>query len=67
MAKLTDISVMPFGMYKGKPMQDVPVTYFHWLWHNAKGNKQDLVDVILYIKENLDVLKLENKDLIWTR
>lgn len=30
--KLTDTDPMPFGKYKGTPMQDVPASYLHWLW-----------------------------------
>ncbi len=58
--KLTDDSLMPFGKYKGQPMQDVPASYLHWFYHNGSdGNVKD------YIKENLDALKMEAKDLIW--
>lgn len=63
---LTDTDPMPFGMHKGKPMQEVPVTYLHWLWHNAtpQGNG---IAVFEYIKNNIDALKMENKDLIWSK
>lgn len=60
--KLDDNSKMPFGKYKGLLMSDVPVNYLHWYWHN--GDKRS--DVGEYIKENLDALKMENKDLIWS-
>lgn len=59
---LTDDSLMPFGKYKGIQMQDVPVQYLHWYWHNC-DKKTSLGE---YIKDNLDALKMENKDLIWT-
>ena len=64
---LTDLSVMPFGIYHHKRilMQDVPASYFHWLW-TSKGfrdNKQS--DVAAYIRRNLNALKQENTDLIW--
>lgn len=59
---LYDDSKMPFGKHKGKLMQDVPVNYLHWFWHN--GDKQSSVG--LYIKENINAFKLENKDLIWS-
>jgi uncharacterized protein (DUF3820 family) len=67
MSKLTDTTPMPFGIkYKGVPMQDVPVNYLHWYWENVS---KDLTagSVSLYIKENLDALKKENKDLIWSK
>lgn len=59
---LTDDSEMPFGKHKGEPMQDVPVEYLHWFWHNGEKNSS----VGEYIKTNLDTLKMENKDLIWS-
>jgi uncharacterized protein (DUF3820 family) len=61
---LTDDSPMPFGKHKGTPMRDVPVSYFHFLWHN--GMKNENGNVSQYIRENLDVLKQENEDLIWS-
>lgn len=60
--ELDDTSPMPFGMYKFVPMQDVPVSYLHWYWHN--GNDQRVLN---YIQKSLDALKTENPDLIWTR
>lgn len=60
--KLEDISPMPFGKYKGILMQDVPVTYLHWLWHNVYHPSGGVYE---YIKENISALKLENKDLLW--
>lgn len=64
--KLTDTSLMPFGKYKGILMQDVPVHYLHWVWHNTFSADYS-VDVHNYIRENLNTLKLENKDLIWSK
>ena len=55
---------MPFGKFKGKPMQDVPVSYLHYLWH--KGLKHDRDNLVhQYIKENMSILESEDKDLIW--
>jgi uncharacterized protein (DUF3820 family) len=62
---LQDDSPMPFGKHKGVPMQDVPETYLHYLWHNGmKGENTSVAD---YIRRNMDVLKQENDDLIWDR
>lgn len=56
---------MPFGKeHRGTPMQDVPVDYLHWVWHEASYGK-GLEQVKNYIANNLDALKMENKDLIW--
>lgn len=68
MDPLTDISPMPFGMYKGKPMQDVPVSYLHYLWtsniRDAAPSSQQYA-VAQYIEKNLNALKMEDKDKIW--
>lgn len=66
---LTDLSKMPFGKFAGKPMMDVPVAYLHWLW--TKGGLQHPTDtkgeaVKDYVESNLEALKMENKDLIWS-
>lgn len=58
---LTDTDPMPFGKYKGTPMQDVPVEYLHWCYHNIAFHK-DLND---YIRRSIDALKMEKPDLIW--
>lgn len=60
---LEDLDPMPFGKYKGKPMQDVPANYLHWLWTN--GKEQDDDPVADYIRRNLNALKKENPDAIW--
>lgn len=31
MSALTDLDPMPFGVHKGKPMQEVPASYLAWL------------------------------------
>ena len=54
---------MPFGKFKGQPMQDVPAEYFHWMWNN--GAKSDNRPVAEYIRKNIHVLQQENKDLVW--
>lgn len=58
-----DDDIFPFGKYKGERFEDVPADYFHWIWINKVyvGN----VRLENYIKNNLHVLKTENKDLIW--
>ena len=63
---LKDTDPMPFGKYKGEPMQDVPVEYLHWFWHNGTVTHEPAKLVKEYIKEQLNALKLENKDLIWS-
>jgi uncharacterized protein (DUF3820 family) len=62
---LSDIDPMPFGKFKGKPMQDVPSSYLHYLWQNGlKDDKQS--NVADYIRRNLNALKVEYRDGIWS-
>lgn len=64
MQELTDLSPMPFGKFKGQPMQDVPASYLHWLWSNGKqGDRR--CPVADYIRRNLDALKQDHPDGIW--
>lgn len=65
MPELTDLDPMPFGKYKGTPMQDVPVDYLHWLWTKSGMSHQTDSNVHHYIKKSLHALKLEDSDLIW--
>lgn len=65
MKELQDTDPMPFGKHKGEPMQDVPAHYLHWLWTNGKqADKQ--CPVADYIRRNLNALKQENPDAIWS-
>ena len=74
---LTDIDPMPFGKYKGTPMQDVPCSYLHWLWTSGHMStvkldkepepqyQKNAFFVASYIVQNLEALQSENTDLIW--
>lgn len=56
---------MPFGKWKGETMDSVPPSYLHYLWVN--GMKDDKTsNVADYIRRNLDALKLEHPDGIWS-
>jgi uncharacterized protein (DUF3820 family) len=69
---LTDLDVMPFGKYYASrtKMQDVPASYLHWLWTNGlKGElkaRSPQGKVARYIDQNLEHLKKEHPDGIWT-
>ena len=65
MQELTDLSPMPFGKFKGQPMQDVPASYLHWLWQDGKKSDK-LCPVADYIRRNINALKLEYKDGLWS-
>lgn len=67
MNELTDLSPMPFGVHRGKPLQDVPASYFHHLHITGihDGTRPDQKAVSAYIKANLSALKMDYKDGIW--
>jgi len=54
---LTDNSAMPFGKYKGLKMANVPASYLIWIYENNKCS----LEVIKYVRTNLDVLQEEVK------
>jgi uncharacterized protein (DUF3820 family) len=55
---LTDTDPMPFGKYKGTPMQDVPATYLRWLKNEGCTN----VVVANYIHNSWDAIQMELGD-----
>jgi hypothetical protein len=68
MKPLTDVDPMPFGQYAGRPMQDIPASYLHYLWTNGlKDNPRgdDRVAVSDYIRRSLSALKLDHPDGVW--
>lgn len=69
MTELQDTDKMPWGKYKGIPMQDVPASYFHWLWTNERdpmSRKSDVDQVAAYIKRNMSALQQDHPDGIWS-
>ncbi len=60
---------MPFGKYRGQPMEDVPASYLHWLWTqkdfscSAEPKKKAVAE---YIRANRAALEKEYPDAIWT-
>ena len=65
---MNDLSPMPFGKYKGTPMQDVPANYLLWLWDNGLKEKflsdSERSEVHQYIKDSMSALKQECPDWI---
>jgi len=55
---LTDLDPMPFGKYKGTPMQDVPASYLAWLKGEGCSNEK----VANYIFNSWDAIKMEIGD-----
>ena len=64
-APLTDTDLMPFGKHQGIPMQDVPASYFWYLWTTGSSHAKTC-RVADYIQRNLDALKKEHPDGIWS-
>lgn len=46
---LTDNSIMPFGVYKGKKMANVPASYLKWIYDNNKNLIAFLILKVLLI------------------
>ena len=63
---LEDTDPMPFGQHKGVPLQDVPASYLHFLWQNGLKNELRTSAVAHYIHRNIEALKKEYPDGIWT-
>lgn len=63
---LTDLDPMPFGKYKGKPMQDVPASYLAWMRDNMEktggANTEASVKVYNYIMNSWQAIKDELPD-----
>lgn len=63
---LEDTDRMPWGKHKGELMQDVPASYLHYLWQNGLKNETWTNPVAHYISRNIDALKKEYPDGLWT-
>jgi len=61
--EISDFYIMTFGKYLGYKIANVPSSYLLWLYENGKCYG----DVKLYIEQNLDVLRKENKQSKWTK
>jgi len=53
--KYTDTTLMPFGKYKGKELQDIPASYLLWLYNEGLNHLQ----LKEYIEDNMEVLEKE--------
>jgi len=51
--KLTDESIMPWGIYQGKTMEEVPDNYLLAMYEKDRVRGK----VKIYIEENLDAIK----------
>jgi hypothetical protein len=66
-----DTDLMPFGKFKGEPLQDIPASYLKWLYDemkpecgtNALGNiNPNKQKIFNYIHNSMDAIRLELKD-----
>ena len=65
MTQLTDVDKMPWGKHKGVPMQDVPASYFFWLWTDRAMEHDKQSPIADYIRRNKSALAQEYTDGIW--
>ena len=58
---LCDTDIMPFGLHKGKPMQDVPPKYLMWLYDNIRQSGITTQNELVYnyIHNNMDAIRME--------
>lgn len=56
----TDSTPIPFGKYKGTPLEKVPAKYLLWL--DTQLRRDDWRDLQAYIRENYEALKLQAKN-----
>jgi uncharacterized protein (DUF3820 family) len=56
----TDKTLMPFGKFKGTPLEEVPASYLIW-WYESPSDYKKNEDLMEYIKENWDGLQKELK------
>lgn len=49
---------MPFGKFKGKPMEEVEASYLLWLYDQMKAD-DDKIKLFIYIAENRKALEQE--------
>ena len=56
--KLTDKSIMAFGMFKGKALANVENSYLRWFYEQNFGRKKSGFNLLLmnYIEENKEML-----------
>lgn len=64
---MDDNSLIPFGMYKGKKLANVPSRYLMWLYDQFKKEKKELTsykkELLKYIEDNMDAMDKElNKE-----
>ena len=55
---LKDGDLMPFGKHKGDKMIDIPAKYLLYMYENSMISNSR---VLVYVKENLDVIKEQAK------
>lgn len=50
-----DNDLMPFGKFKGTPLQDVPADYLLWLWSKRPSSDLKLDNYIWNSKEAIEM------------
>lgn len=57
----TDQEPMPFGEYRGIPLENVPASYLLWL-ADALRQTGRCPDLVVYVNANRECLELEVRD-----
>jgi hypothetical protein len=63
--RMNDKDRIGFGKYNGTPLEEIPASYYHYLWHNGMWKQCDSDPIADYIARNFNVLERENINLIW--
>lgn len=53
--KYDDNTIMPFGVFKGKKLANIPADYLLWLFVNKRTNPP----LKIYIEQNMQILEKE--------
>lgn len=61
---MSDLSetIFPFGMYKGKPFKDIPITYLDWAMSIAEPRLKDKIQNYLKTQAEYDQMDSQPKD-----
>ena len=56
---MTDEDLMPFGMYEGQKMANVPPDYLMWIHKTVKPSTLTYRRVLKYIDDNMESIEKE--------
>lgn len=62
---LEGTDLMPWGKHAGRPLQEIPAKYLHWLWTGKDYKSKHMNPLARYIRNSIDDLEEEYPDGIW--